>query len=378
METLFSRYRHTVVLIAALFCQLMVLAWQVKRPNSDVPLIREWFQALLLPTEKAAVVGFRGVAGIWDDYIALRGARQETLELEEQLKQQKLLNHQLREQVQELRRLQALVGFQRQSPLKTVAARVIGFSFSGTSRVLFINKGREDGLKINLPVLTPAGIVGKIQRVFRSSAQVLMITDTESGAGCLLETSRIHGLLKGQNGDFCQLRYVLNDEKVEAGERVFTSGEDGVYPKGLPVGVVAEVRPSAVFKEIKVRPAAQLDRLEEVLVVVKGEDQEIPERPVESAESQAGAVEGEIGPYPNPIGPPPPPSAVPKPREAAPSQSYRPGVPRGARPETDADRIRETYRQQMMDRVPKVPPPLKPATPPARPNTGTPPPQPQP
>ena len=360
METLLSRYRATVVLIAVLFAQVVLLAWQVKRHDSDVPLFREWVQAVLAPPLKAISAGLRNASDFWYNYADLRHARDQSRRLEEELDRQRITNHLLREEVQELRRLKALLAFREQSSLTTVAARVIGSGAADTSRVLFLNKGLDDGLQPNQSVITPEGIVGKVQRAFRNSAQVLMINDNDSGVGVLLENSRVHGVLKGQNGQYCQLRYVLNDEKVEVGGRVLTSGEDRIYPKGLPVGAVVSARPGPIFKEILVQPAARLNRVEEVLVVVKA-----PEAETTLAQSRSA----EMAPSPPAPGPAAASPASPEPsgeeaERTLPSGSYRPGIPRGTRPETDADRIREAFRRRMAQGTPKSQPAAKPAPPP--------------
>ena len=276
METLYSRHRNTAVLVGVLLVQLVLLAWQIKRPDSDVPLIRTWVQTLMTPPQKLVSGTLTGIRDVWENYADLRQARQDNLRLEEELVRQRLLVHELREQTVELERLRGLVDFREKSANTLVAARIIGSGATDLNRVVFINKGSEAGLKTNLGVITPDGVVGKVQRVFPKSAQVLLITDSESGVGSMLEGSRVHGILKGQNSATCVLQYVLNDEKVEAGDRVFTSGDDRVYPKGLPVGTVATVRAGSPFKQITVQPLARLNRLEEVMVVIQGVDLEPP------------------------------------------------------------------------------------------------------
>jgi len=345
MDTLFSRYRNAMVLAAVLFLQLVLLAVQIKR-DQDIPLIRIWAVGIITPIEKLASGSLRGVAGVWHNYIDLRGARRENLELSEEVNRLKLVHHKLLEEAAEARRLRNLVGFRDTLASETVPARVIGSSASELSRVLFLNKGSQAGLRPNMPVITPDGIVGKIHRVFRGTAQVLVITDPDSGAGALLQKSRVHGALQGHGGFFCQLRYIVNDEKVEVGDRIYTSGEDRIYPKGLPIGVVRSVKPGGVFQEITVEPFAKLNRLEEVLVVVRGVDQPIPENEevIEVAET-------------SPAPPPAAAAAAPpgKPAAATPPGARTEGDPRRAafdvsRPETDADRLQETFREQVSKR----------------------------
>jgi rod shape-determining protein MreC len=116
-------------------------------------------------------------------------------------------------------------------------------------------------------VVTPDGVAGKIIAVYPQSAQVLLITDPSSGAGSLLQDNRIQGVLKGTGRGLCKLDYVMNEDAVSPGDRVVTSGLDQIFPKGLPLGTVVKVGEGNIYKEIVVKPAVALDRLEEVLVV---------------------------------------------------------------------------------------------------------------
>lgn len=347
METLFSRHRNTAVLVAVLFVQIVLLGWQVKRPDSEVPLIRSWVQAMFAPPQRAISATVNGVRGIWDNYIDLRHARDQTRQLETELFHQRLKVHELREQTLELQRLRALVAFKEKSPGRLIAARIIGSGATDVSRVVFISKGSEAGLEPNLAVITPEGIVGKVQRVFSGSAQVLLITDSESGVGCILENSRVHGILKGQNASTGTLQYVLNDENVQVGDKVYTSGEDRIYPKGLPAGTVTAVRAGSPFKQITVQPLARLNRLEEVLVVIQGVDVELPA----AEKADAGPTAAPSGPSPTP-----PATAAQATKPSTPSDNDRPGIPRGSRPETDADKILAQARLKAAKEAPKTTP----------------------
>ena len=168
------------------------------------------------------------------------------------------------------RRVQALLGFKEQYVDTTIAAQVIGTSGSEQSRVLYIDKGANDGIKTDMAVITPGGIVGKIVQVADNWSQVLPINDQFSGVGAALKDSRLQGILKGTPSGATTLQYIMSDEKVTPGEEVITSGGDRIFPKGLPVGKVATVEPGKdLFLNIRVIPAARLDQIEEVLVVTK-------------------------------------------------------------------------------------------------------------
>jgi len=371
METLFSRHRNTAVLVAVLFAQVVLLGWQVKRPDSEVPLIRDWVQAMFAPPQRGISAAFNGVRSVWQNYLDLRHARDEARTLEQELFRQRLKVHELREQTLELQRLHALVDFKEKSPNKLIAARVIGSGATDVSRVVFINRGSEAGLQPNMAVITPEGIVGKVQRVFGGSAQVLLITDAESGVGCLLESSRVHGILKGQSSSTTTLQYVLNDENVQVGEKVYTSGEDRIYPKGLPVGTISAVQAGSPFKQITVQPLVRLNRLEEVLVVIQGVDVE-PSSPAlkEAASAEMTAPAANVGakttsPAVTTPTSPPPAVKVQAAQPQAPAESDRPGIPRGARPETDADKILAQTRLKAAQEAPKTAPaPVKKEPPP--------------
>jgi len=125
-------------------------------------------------------------------------------------------------------------------------------------------------------VITPDGAVGKIIEVYRDNAQVLLLTDKDGGAGAMLLESRSQGPVKGNGDPTLSMNYVATDEKVNVGDKVVTSGMDKIFPRDIPVGIVIEARPGTTFKQIKVKPAANLERLEEVIVLLTQEPVEFP------------------------------------------------------------------------------------------------------
>jgi rod shape-determining protein MreC len=275
MENLITRYRNVTILVAILFVQVLGLAVQVKRAGSDEPtrLIRLWTVSAVTPLEKVIVWCQGGVGSLWNNYIYLRGVRQENRELKFEIEQLRLQQVRLADDAQQARRLQALLGFKEQYIAKTVAAQVIGSSGSEKSRSVFIDKGSNDGVEKDMPVITADGVVGKVLLAFGSTAQVLMVNDRSSGLGVILDQSRLQGVVKGTAAGELILENVMTGEAVELGERVVTSGGDQIFPKGLTVGTVMKVSPGAdLFLNIRVKPSANLNRLEEVLVITKKED----------------------------------------------------------------------------------------------------------
>jgi rod shape-determining protein MreC len=172
--------------------------------------------------------------------------------------------------------LQALLAFKEQFISQTLAAQVIGSSGSAQSRSIYIDKGTRDGIKTDMAVITADGVVGKVLRVFHSTSLVLLIDDQSSGVGALLEKSRLQGVVRGTPAGEVLLEKVTSDQQVQAGEAVLTSGGDRIFPKGLAVGTVTKIsQGSDLFLNIGVRPAANLNKLEEVLVVTKLEEKDV-------------------------------------------------------------------------------------------------------
>jgi rod shape-determining protein MreC len=279
MESFFSRYKNPLILVAVLFVQVIALATQIKRPDNpnsprsgSTSLLRKWAATAFAPVEK----GLAGTENLfrrtWRNYIDLHNVRKENHDLKEKIDQLKIEQAQLREQAEQTRRLQALLGFKQRFVGETVAAQIVSAGGSEQSRVVYIDRGSSDGMKPNMAVITPDGIVGKIKEVYPLTSQVLLVTDHESGAGVVLEKARLQGVLHGLGQGETQVNDIMSDEKVQAGEQIVTSGGDGIYPKGLPVGTVASAaadRESEPFLKIKVKLAANLDQLEEVLVITK-------------------------------------------------------------------------------------------------------------
>lgn len=277
MENLIHRHRNATALVAVLFLQILGLAIQIKRPadpaNPEVGstrLIRVWVVTALTPFERGFVNAGGLTRMLWSDYVYLRGVRDENRALKEEIERMRIEQSRMREDASQARRLQALLGLKQQFISQTLAAQVLGSSGSDRSRILYLDKGASDGVREDMAVITPEGVVGKVLRVFPNSSQVLAINDSTSGAGAVLEKSRLQGVVKGTDAGELRLYYVMVDEKVEVGERVLTSGGDRIYPKGLPLGTVGEVQPgSDLFFNIWVEPAARLNRLEEVLIVTR-------------------------------------------------------------------------------------------------------------
>ena len=273
--------RHTsfFVLLAVLFGQLLLLSVQVTR-NQNVRLINVWAAAIFGPFERGFHDAINGTEETWSVLRNLWAYRQANIQLEAELAVARARIQELSEKASEADRLEALLQFKSQSPYKSVAARVIAASPADGQGTVVIDRGQDAGIAVDLPVITPEGVVGKVSAVYAHTAQVLLVTDPTCGVGCLLEESRIQGILKGGGQGLCDLHYVMDDQKVSAGEAVITSGLDQVYPKGLLVGHVVRSEPGNIYLHITVKPAAYLNRLETVLVLFNAasNQEEVPKR----------------------------------------------------------------------------------------------------
>jgi rod shape-determining protein MreC len=296
-----TRFKNAMFLILVLFVQAIALAVQVRSPvdpgepdGRSVRLIRMWALATVSPFERVAHAFGWGLHNGWSDYIDLRHVRQQNADLKQQLTRLRIEEAAIAEDALAGRRLQALLAFRQQYVASTVAAQVIGSSGSEQSRVLTIDKGSRDGLRPDMAVITPDGIVGKLRDVFPTTAQVLEINDQTSGAGVILASTRIRAILRGTVTGRAQIGNLTADSRIKPGETVLTSGGDQVFPRGLPVGTIESIAPDPdhqPYTAIRIKPAVDLDRVEEVLVIT-GTQSNLPplaQQDLAAAEAQHAA-----------------------------------------------------------------------------------------
>jgi len=296
-----TRFKNALFLIAVLVAQAIALAVQVRSPvdagepdGRSVRLIRMWATATVTPFERAAHGVGWGIHHGWSNYIDLRHVRQQNQDLQQQLTRMRIEQAAISEDALQGRRLQAMLGFRERYVGSTIAAQVIGASGSDQTHVLTIDKGSRDGLKPDMAVITADGIVGKIRDVDPTTAHVLEIDDQSSGAGVILQSTRIRAILHGTIAGRVQIGNLTADSRIKPGETVLTSGGDQVYPRGLPVGTIESIAPDPdhqPYTAIVVRPAVNLNRVEEVLVIT-GTQSDLPadaQQDLSAAEAQHAA-----------------------------------------------------------------------------------------
>ncbi len=322
MELLTHRYRNLTVLVLVLVVQLLLLGYQVKN-QQEVRLIRVWAVTAVMPVTRIVEVTREKAASVLRDYVELVGVRRENIRMKEELGKLKLRTRYLENELARADRALALSIFQQRSPSKTLAARIIGAGTGADSRVVFLDRGSSEGIKRGMAVITPDGIVGRVSAAYPAASQVVLVTDPNFAAGVVSQKHHVQGTLKGQGRSACIVDYVRNEEKVDPGEWFFTSGDDRVFPRGLPVGPVLSVRKGKVLKQIYLTPSGMRKGLEDVLVVLEGVHEPVP--PLGAAGEQADL-----------LSPPPPETET-----NSPSEQEMPVTPHA----TDADRLIEQYRK---------------------------------
>jgi rod shape-determining protein MreC len=321
MESFLNRYRNLTVLLVVVAAQLLLLAWQVKT-TQDVRLLRVWTVSTVTPVTGALEFIRRNTFGVVGDYFVLLGVREENRRLHQELGNLKMQNHFLNAELSTADRVRALSAFQAQSPSKTVAARIIGNGTASNSSEVFVDRGTSAGVEKGMAVVTPDGIVGKVVEAYPMASLVLLATDPSFAAGVVSQKNRVHGELRGMGHGNCKITEVQNEQKVDVGEWFYTSGYDRIFPRGFPVGQAAVVRNGNDGKEIFVSPSGFQGGLDEVLIVIEGVHQLIPDQAVASPDIH--------------MMPPPPPD---QPAADGPAADMTQG---GG---TDADRLKAAYKR---------------------------------
>jgi rod shape-determining protein MreC len=286
-----SRHKSLVLLAGVIILQVVLLAVQIKR-DSQGRLLRVWTVGAVSPFQRAGAKGIGNIRGTWSHYFALQNTSRENEELRRENDALKLQVNQLQSKAAESDRLAGLLNFrQAQRNVPMLAARVIGTG-ADTSQTVYLDRGERDGIRRNMGVITPDGVVGKVIESYRDTAQVLLLTDRDSGVGAMLAESRIQSPVGGTGEPLLSMKYIPTDDTVNVGEHVVTSGMDRIFPRDLPVGIVTEIKTGRPFQQVRVRPSANLQRLEEVIVLLTLHPLEKKEPPAPAADAAGKSVGG--------------------------------------------------------------------------------------
>jgi rod shape-determining protein MreC len=279
MALLDIRQRTGWLFGAIVVSHIILISAQVTTKRG-VPVLQEWTFGAFAEMQRAATSAFGSAREGWQNYFALQEIRRENDQLKQEVTKLRVSLEQERSVAQQTRTLQQLLDLRSATGFETVAAMVIGSGADPEFRTITIDKGTQDGLRPDMAVMSPAGIVGRILMPTARAAKVQLIIDRDAAAGVLIERSRVNGVVEGLGSGeelgfkagMISLNYVPSSADVKLGDRVVTSGIDGIYPKGLPVGEIQSAEPAGGERRIRVKPAVDFAALEAVLVVLKAPD----------------------------------------------------------------------------------------------------------
>ena len=274
--------QRTGWLFGALVVSHIILISAQVTTKRGVPVLQELTFGVFAEMQRAATSGLSSAREGWQNYFALQQIRQENERLKKEVTELSVSLQQERAAAQQTQTLQGLLDLKAATPFKTTAAKVIGSGADPEFRTITIDKGTQDGLRTDMAVIAPGGIVGRILMPTARAAKVQLIIDRDAAAGGVIERSRAGGAVSGIGSTdalafktgILQLEYVPGSADVKKGDRVVTSGIDGIYPKGLTVGEIQSAERVAGEWRIRLKPAVDFSSLEAVLVVLQ-----VPEPP---------------------------------------------------------------------------------------------------
>ena len=265
------RPRTSYLLLAVVVGHLILISAQVRAGPRNSVLEQVAFGAFA-EVQHALTVAWQSVAGTWSEYVALRDLHARNDALATEVAELKLRLQSQRALARRAGSLQALLDLRSDADLATISARVIASGVAPYTRTLTFDRGRADGVSADAAVIAPDGVVGRVLgNPARAASQVQLLNDRNAAAGARVERTRAAGIVRGTDDEsVLTMEYVSTTEDVRVGDRIVTSGIDGIYPPGYVIGDVSEVRlGSDLHLQISVDPAVDFARLEEVLVVVR-------------------------------------------------------------------------------------------------------------
>lgn len=287
------RQRAPIWLVVLLFGNLVIMAVDARDSNGQQKVVRIWTQTFASPIQNASSKASGATSGFFRQILNFQSIARENEDLKQRLAAVEQELHTARQQAVENDRLKGLLGLTEQNQYQTVPARVIARDPSIWFNTITINRGSTSGVAVNMPVVSGTGIVGRVITVSPWASQVMLLTDEKAGAGAVVGQLGQSGALGSVRGrpdlGLIEMRYVSGLEKVEVGDYVMTTGQDAIYPPGLNVGEVVEVKNGTATQphQILIRPGARLDQLEEVAVLLYRPPQRTaPEQTLPNADKQ--------------------------------------------------------------------------------------------
>ena len=264
------RQRTGCLVLAVVLAHVILISTQVNAELGATVLETVTFGAFT-EVQRLLTTACDSVVGLWSGYVGLRDVREENVELSREIDDLRLELQEQRALAQQARSLERLLELRQTVALPTLSARVIATDATPYFRTLTIDRGRRDGVRLDLAVIAPAGVVGRVVgSPGPRAAQVQLLVDRNAAAGALIERTRASGVVVGtDDADFLQMEYVSNLEDVQVGDEIVTSGIDGIYPTGFRIGAVTDVAQGiGLYQSIRIDPIVEFSQIEDVLVVL--------------------------------------------------------------------------------------------------------------
>lgn len=261
-----------VGLIVLITLSILLLSLSSRRPQA-VEAPGRFSIAVVAPFQKMISRTTRFLCDIWEHYFYLVSVEDENDQLRFQAQQAMMLKHRYEEMRQANERLRKLLALGQEVQRPVLAAEVVGKDPSPWFQTILVDKGRANGVQAGLPVISPQGIVGLVVEATGHYAKVMLLTDPNSAVDAIVQANRARGIIKGGTSGYCIFDFVLRKHDLNIGDTVISSGMDGVFPKGLPIGRITEIdkEDSGIFQAVTVKPYVDFERLEEVLIVLAKE-----------------------------------------------------------------------------------------------------------
>jgi rod shape-determining protein MreC len=239
------------------------------KPVDQMDYLQRGIVEFVAPVAKSFQVSVRAVKNVYEEYVALRKTHEENAQLREQITRLHTQLTEYHEAFLENQRLRRLLDFKTTIKAEAIPAQVVVHDPTGWFQTLIVDKGAQDGVRADMPVVNDEGVVGRIMDVSDRYSRVVLITDPANAIDGMIERNRMRGILSGKDAITCYLKYIRGNFDVQMGDLIITSGRDGIFPKGLRLGRVKGVRkdPVVLFQTVEVEPVVRLSALEEVLIL---------------------------------------------------------------------------------------------------------------
>ena len=269
MALLDIRQRSGYLFLAVVVAHVLLISAQVNSKSSGLPILETVTFGVFADVQRALTNGVSGIREVWRGYVGLRQVRVENDSLKRELAEARVAIQEQQALVARAKGLQQLLDLRDHSDLQLAAANVIGAAATPDFRTVTLDIGTSHGVRSDMAVVSPAGVVGRVVVPTSRAAKVQLLIDRNAAAGAIIERSRAQGVVIGTGDERLLLENVSEASDVQTGDAVITSGIEGIYPKGFVIGKVESIEKNGpAYKRITVRPAVDFNALEEVLVVL--------------------------------------------------------------------------------------------------------------